>query len=195
MRYLVYCKKIVLGLIRTGMLPRDPFFGYKVHKKERNRAALTEKELKAIANKKFPSARLAQVREIFLFSYYTGLSYVDVQKLTKTEITIGQDDEKWLVVNRLKTDSQSGVLLLPVPLQITARYENEPQCEITGKLLPVSSNQKMNAYLKEIAAVCGIDRNISFHIVRHTFATTVTPSNGCIARPICCSPLCWSSAE
>ncbi|MCF0072204.1 site-specific integrase [Dyadobacter sp. CY261] len=178
MRYLGYCKKIVLGLIKTGLLPRDPFFGYKVHKKETNRAALTEKELKVIANKKFPSSRLSQVRDIFLFSCYTGLSYVDVQKPTRSEITIGQDGEQWLIINRQKTDSQSRVLLLPVPLQIIAKYEHEPQCEISGKLLPVSSNQKMNAYLKEIAAVCGIDRNISFHIARHTFATTVTLSNG-----------------
>jgi len=178
MRYLGYCKKIVLGLIKTGMLPRDPFFGFKVHKKETNRAALTEKELKVIAAKKFPSARLAQVRDIFLFSCYTGLSYVDVQKLTRGEISVGQDGEQWLIINRQKTDSQSRVLLLPVPLQILAKYENDPQCEVTGKLLPVSSNQKMNAYLKEIAAVCGIDRNISFHIARHTFATTVTLSNG-----------------
>jgi site-specific recombinase XerD len=178
MRYLVYCKKIVLGLIKTGVLPRDPFYGYKVHKKPTNRAALTEKELKAIANKKFASNRLSQVRDIFLFSCYTGLSYIDVQKLTRAEITVGQDGEEWLIVNRQKTDSQSRVLLLPVPLQIIARYEHEPQCEVSGKLLPVSSNQKVNEYLKEIAAVCGIDRSISFHIARHTFATTVTLSNG-----------------
>lgn len=178
MRYLVYCKKIVLGLIKTGLLQKDPFFGFKVRKKEVNRTALTETELKAIASKQFPTARLTQVRDIFLFSCYTGLSYVDVQKLSRSDIQAAEDGEQWVIVNRQKTGSQSRVLLLPMALKIISKYESEPSCTITGKLLPVLSNQKMNAYLKEIADVCGVDRKISFHIARHTFATTVTLSNG-----------------
>ncbi|GAA4430854.1 site-specific integrase [Ravibacter arvi] len=178
MRYLVYCKKIVLGLIKTGQLQKDPFFGFKIRKKEVNREALSETELKAIAAKEFSTARLTQVRDIFLFSCYTGLSYVDVQKLTVSDIRIGQDDEQWVIINRQKTDTQSRILLLPMALDIIEKYKDDRSRAVTGKLLPVLSNQKMNAYLKEIADVCGIDRNISFHIARHTFATTVTLSNG-----------------
>jgi site-specific recombinase XerD len=178
MRYIAYCKKIVLSLIKLGLLQKDPFFGFKIRKKEVNRAALTEKELKLIDSKKFPSGRLTQVRDIFLFSCYTGLAYVDVQKLSRSDIKTGQDGEQWVIINRQKTDSQSRVLLLPAALKIIAKYEKDTQCDAIGKLLPVLSNQKMNAYLKEIADVCGIDRNISFHIARHTFATTVTLSNG-----------------
>lgn len=103
---------------------------------------------------------------------------MDVQKLSRSDIKTGQDGEQWVIINRQKTDSQSRVLLLPAALKIIEKYEDEVQCDVTEKLLPVPSNQKMNAYLKEIADVCGIDRNISFHIARHTFATTVTLSNG-----------------
>lgn len=103
---------------------------------------------------------------------------MDVQKLRRSEITVAQDGEKWLVTTRQKTDSQSWIMLLPQALNILEKYENHPHCLSDERILPVLSNQKTNAYLKEIAAVCGIDRNISFHIARHTFATTVTLSNG-----------------
>ena len=178
MRYLVYCKKIVLNCFKNGWLQKDPFIGFKMTRREVNRTALTDDELDRITKKEFSTERLAQVRDIFLFSCYTGLAYVDVQKLKLSEIIVAADEEKWLITNRQKTDSQSRILLLPQALNILERYKNHPHCVANDRLLPVLSNQKTNAYLKEIAAVCGIDRNISFHIARHTFATTVTLSNG-----------------
>lgn len=118
------------------------------------------------------------VKDTFLFCCYTGLAYVDVAKLTPDNISAGIDGERWLFVDRTKTGSSSNVPLLPPALAIIERYQNHPETENKGLLLPVISNQKLNAYLKEIADICGINKHLTFHIARHTFATTVTLTNG-----------------
>ena len=130
-----------------------------------------------MALKEFPTERLTLVRDIFLFSCYTGLAYADVKKLMRNEIAIGVDGEKWIFTKRQKTDTSSRIPLLPVSEGLLSKYKDHPQC-IRGNVLPILSNQKMNAYLKEIADVCGINKILTFHIARHTFATTVTLSNG-----------------
>lgn len=139
---------------------------------------LTKEELAAVTLKIIPNQRLNQVRDIFLFSCYTGLAYADVEKLQHSEINIGVDGEQWIFTKRQKTAVSSRIPLLPVPLEIIGRYKDHPQCINKGKVLPILSNQKMNAYLKEIADICNINKNLTFHIARHTFATTVTLSNG-----------------
>jgi site-specific recombinase XerD len=146
--------------------------------KEVERAFLVEEEIQAIVSKEFATERLNQVKDIFLFSCFTGLAYIDVKKLTKNNITIGIDGEKWIYTNRQKTDTRSNIPLLPMAEEIIAKYKEHPQCVNEGKLLPVLSNQKMNAYLKEMADLCGINKELTFHIARHTFATTVTLTNG-----------------
>lgn len=147
-------------------------------KREVEGTALTEYELIAIANKQFAVERLAIVRDIFLFSCFSGLAYADVQKLKRTEIFIGVDGNQWITSRRQKTDTTAKIPLLPPALAIMERYHNHIQCRFDDKVLPVLSNQKMNAYLKEIADVCGITKTLTFHIARHTFATTITLSNG-----------------
>jgi site-specific recombinase XerD len=178
MKYLGDFRKIVLLCLKKGWLQKDPFFGYKLSRREVNREVLTANELQAMADKQFASERVTLVRDIFLFSCFTGLAYADVAKLKRTEITIGIDGEKWVFTKRTKTDSPSHIPLLPMSLAILAKYEDHPKCCNSGLLLPVISNQKMNAYLKEIADLCGIHKPLTFHIARHTFATTVTLSNG-----------------
>jgi site-specific recombinase XerD len=178
MKYLANFKKIVLICVKNGWLPKDPFTGFKLARKEVDRSFLTEAELQEMAAKQFPTERLNFVRDIFLFSCFTGLAYADVKKLKRSEIRKGVDGEKWIFTKRQKTDTPSRIPLLPMAQEITNRYQNHPPCVNADKLLPVLSNQKMNAYLKEIADTCGINKNLSFHIARHTFATTVTLSNG-----------------
>ena len=146
-------------------------------KREVVRIALSREDLETIANKVFSCERLGQVRDIFLFSYFTGLAYVDIKKLKRTEIAIGIDGEKWIFTNRQKTETASRIPLLPSSLRIMEKYNSRVQCINEDRLLPVLSNQKMNAYLKEIADVCNINKNFTFHIARHTFATTVTLNN------------------
>lgn len=178
MKYLSNFKKIVNLCIKNGWLDRDPFVGFKMAKRQVERPFLLEEELNRIINKNFLIPRIAQVRDIFVFCCYTGLAYADVEKLTREEITTGIDGEKWIWTNRQKTDSATRVPLLPPALDILARYQEDPHCSIKGKLLPVLSNQKMNSYLKEIADACDITKKMTFHTARHTFATTVTLTNG-----------------
>lgn len=117
------------------------------------------------------------MKDIFLFCCFTGLAFSDVKSLTKDNITIGINNQKWLRTKRKKTGNPSEIPLLDVPISIIKKYENDPICLIE-QLLPVGSNQKMNAYLKEIADLCDIKKNLSTHTARHTFATTVTLTHG-----------------
>jgi integrase len=152
-------------------------YQFQIHCKAKERTCLTQQELDAIANKKFAIERLMQVRDVFVFCCYTGLSYADVKKLRRNEIGIGMDGDKWIFTSRQKTDTSSRIPILPAALEILNRYKEHPQCENQGLLLPVLSNQKMNAYLKEIADLSDVFKHLTFHLARHTFATTVTLSN------------------
>lgn len=177
-KYLSNFKKIVHICIKNGWLDRDPFVGFKMTKREVERPFLVNEELKRIIAKQFVAPRINQVRDIFIFCCYTGLAYADVEKLTREEITAGIDGEKWIWTSRQKTDTATRIPLLSQALEILDRYKDDPQCAIKERLLPVLSNQKMNTYLKEIADACDISKKMTFHTARHTFATTVTLSNG-----------------
>jgi len=178
MKYLACCKKIVLRCIRNGWLLRDPFIGFNMALREVDREALTEDELQVMAGKTFATDRLGQVRDAFLFSCYTGLAYADIHKLKRSEISSGIDGEKWIFTRRQKTESPTRLPILPAGMRILEKYANHPICLTKDRVLPVLSNQKMNAYLKEIADCCGITKRLTFHIARHTFATTITLGNG-----------------
>jgi integrase len=177
-KYIGNFKKIVLECIKKGWLQKDPFADFKANRKEVIRVALTKEELERIAKKKYTVDRLAHVRDIFLFSCYTGLAYIDVYQLRRSDIVIGIDGGSWINTTRQKTDSPTRLPLLPAAMEIIAKYEDDPYCINKGLVLPVLTNQKMNSYLKEIADGCDVDKNLTFHIARHTFATTITLSNG-----------------
>lgn len=177
-KYIKNFKKIMRLCMANGWLSKDPFLGYKAKIKEVERPYLTKEEIQTLYDKEFASDRLSQVRDIFLFSCYTGFAYVDVKKLSKSHINMGIDGDKWIFTNRQKTGTATRVPLLPLALEIILKYEDHPECVNLNVLFPVLSNQKMNSYLKEIANVCGINKELTFHIARHTFATTVTLSNG-----------------
>ncbi|AZB01816.1 site-specific integrase [Chryseobacterium joostei] len=177
-KYIKNFGKIIRSCLANGWMEKDPFLNYHSNFDEVKRVFLNEQELEKLFNKDFKNERLSQVRYIFLFSCYTGLAYIDTQKLTKNHINIGLDGNKWIYTVRQKTKTTSNIPVLPQAEDIIRRYINHPICINTGKLLPVLSNQKMNAYLKEIADLCGINKELTYHIARHTFATTVTLSNG-----------------
>lgn len=149
-------------------------------RRKKGRIVLSQIDLTNMAAKQFSSERLVVVRDIFLFSCFTGLAYADVAKLKKTDMFTGIDGYKWISCKRKKTernDSASNIPLLPAAEAIVNKYSNDPMCIEKGLVLPVRSNQKMNEYLKEIADLCEIKIPLTFHIARHTFATTVTLSN------------------
>ena len=177
-KYIKNFNKIIKICLANHWLERDPFANYKSKVIEVERVYLSEEEIQDIIEKDFGTERLSLVRDIFIFSCFTGLAYVDVKNLTKSHINIGIDGEQWIFTHRQKTESASKIPILPVTQMIIDKYENHPQSINENRLLPIFSNQKMNAYLKEIATVCNIDKELTFHIARHTFATTVTLTNG-----------------
>ena len=177
-KYIKNFGKIIRICIANRWLIYDPFLNYKNKIKIVDRVYLTTGELQEMTNKDMVTDRLTQVRDIFLFCCFTGLAYADVKKLRRWDLVTGIDREQWISIKRQKTDTPSRIPLLPAASTLMQRYVNHPNCENSGKVLPVLSNQKMNAYLKEIADVCGINKPITFHIARHTFATTITLLNG-----------------
>lgn len=177
-KYIKNFGKIIRICIANRWLSYNPFLNYKGKIKKVDRTFLTSDELQVLADKQFVTDRLTQVRDIFLFSCFTGLAYADVKKLRRWDIVTGVDGEKWIIINREKTDIPSRIPLLPTALMLIEKYASHAQCENSGRVFPVLSNQKMNGYLKEIADLCAINKEITYHIARHTFATTVTLLNG-----------------
>jgi len=177
-KYLKNFKKIILICLASGWLTVDLFVNYKAKIKVVDREFLTEEEIQRIMDKQFHTERLVQIRDVFLFSCFTGLAYADVHKLKPSEIVTGPDGEQWLYTKRQKTDVPTKVPLLPSAVSIIQRYKDSPICAIHDRVLPICTNQKTNAFLKEIGDLCGIEKHLTFHIARHTFATTVTLANG-----------------
>ena len=171
-------RKIVKKVVSKNWLHKDTFMNFEATAEKTHRTFLTDWELNAIEEKTFEIDRLEKVKDIFIFSCYTGLANVDVEKLTADNLVVGIDGKKWIYTFREKTNEKSNIPLLPKALQIIGKYKNDPKSLNRGKLLPVISNIKTNAYLKEIADVCGIKKNLTFHMARHTFATTITLTNG-----------------
>ncbi|MDP9079670.1 MAG: site-specific integrase [Bacteroidota bacterium] len=166
------------GEKRTKILKENLFSEYKAKIKIKEREFLSQAQLDRIIDRKLQSGRLEQVRNIFVFCCYSGLSYADLKKLSRKEIMIGIDGEQWIMTKIKKTETSLRIPLLKPALDIIEKYKDHPRCENEGIVLPVMSNQKMNSYLKEILKECNIPQNLTFHLARHTFATTVTLTNG-----------------
>jgi site-specific recombinase XerD len=178
LKYIRNFRKIINISVANNWLEKDPFLNFKSKLDESKRTYLTAEELKAIEEKEISIERIDSLRDIFVFACYTGLAYSDVEKLTPADVSTGIDGEKWIFTHRTKTQSKSNMPLLPPAVAILNKYKNDSECIETGRLLPVKSNQKMNAYLKELANICKIKKLLTFHTARHTFATTVTLTNG-----------------
>lgn len=161
-------RTVVRIAMDLGWLKHDPFIAHRMKATETHRDYLTGAELSDMATRKF-NKRLSAVRDLFLFSCYTGLAYVDTAKLTENDLVIGEDGETWLQTHRQKNNNYVRVPLLAPAKTILQQYNNT---------LPKISNQKANAYLKEIASQMKLPKNLTFHCARHTFATTVTLTNG-----------------
>jgi site-specific recombinase XerD len=173
-KFMQFFKRIVIIAKNNGWIKTDPFANYKIRLKKVDRGYLTQEEVEAIMAKQFSTKRLEQVRDIFVFSCFCGLAYIDVKKLRKENIRTSFDGNLWIMGKREKTDVTFSIPLLDIPKKILEKYEGTLP---DNRILPVPSNQKMNAYLKEIGDLCEINKEISFHLARHTFAT-LTLSKG-----------------
>ncbi len=176
--YHKHFKRVINLAISMDFLQKNPYHQFRVKLEETHREFLTKDELERLETKVIVLERLAVVRDIFIFSCYTGLAYSDISKLKSTHIQVRNDGNKWIIINRTKTKSQCSIPLFPNAIEIIKRYADYPEPLLKGKILPVASNQKLNSYLKELATICNINKNLTMHMARHTFATTVTLSNG-----------------
>ncbi len=171
-------KKVIRDCVNKDWLDKDPFHRYKVRHTDPKVPHLSADELRALEEKEIPITRLAVVRDVFVFSCYTGFAYIDVATLTTDHIKIDDNGKKWLIKPRQKTGISEIVPIFPPALRILDKYKYCSQLSTNKKLLPIPTNQKVNAYLKELADICNIQTKITFHIARHTFASTVTLDNG-----------------
>ena len=159
---------------KMGVLYHDPFLNHRFHLEPVNRGFLTDEEIMKIANKEIAIQRLELVRDVFIFSCFTGLAYIDVSNLTPDNI-VTLDDKQWIMTKRQKTSVETNVLLLDIPKNIIAKYSHKTYRD--GKLFPILTNQKTNAYLKEIADICGIKKNLTFHMARHSSSSSLLKTN------------------
>jgi site-specific recombinase XerD len=173
-----HLNRIINISITNKWLQNNPFKDFTCNYVSLNRSYLTEEEIESIQTKEITINRLAKVRDIFIFQIYTGLSYIDMAELTNDSVEIGIDGKRWIVINRKKTGVRSSIPILPRAQEILDKYKADPICLSENKLLPVCTNQRMNGYLHEIEVLCDIKKNLTTHLARHTFATTITLSHG-----------------
>ena len=178
MKHMERLKKLSRLAVKLEWLNKDPFVNFKLRFQKVEKGFLTERELRLIEETIFHDKKLQRAKDIFLFSCYTGLAYIDMKSLTDYHVLKGIDGNTWIHTKRTKTNGSLKIPLLPKAKEILDNYREQEFLGYEGKLFPVYSNQKMNQYLKDIADICGIRKRITFHMARHTFATTVTLSNG-----------------
>ena len=168
-------RKIIRYAMNEGLLSTDPFYGYRAIYPKTKQKYLTLAELESIINSSLTGATLNLVKDMFLFSCFTGLADIDIRNLTGQNIVIAPDGVSWIRTSRQKTGVSSNIPLLDIPLQIIEKYKGTAS---TGKLLPIPGKSTLRKYIKRIAVHCGIERNLIFHAGRHTYASTVTLSQG-----------------
>lgn len=178
MKYLKNTKQLLKLAVQRKWLQCNPLQDYVCSYINPERDILTVAELSALYHKEFSIPRLQEAKDAYVFTTLTGYAYKDALLLTPDSISKYFDGEDWIVKNREKTWCRENVPLLPLAKEILRKYREHPHCVVNNVLLPIKSNQRFNGYLKEIADLCGIEKNLTTHTARHTFATTVTLANG-----------------
>ena len=178
MKHMERLKKLLKLALRLEWIEKDPAANYQLRFDKTDKGFLTEEELYILEEGELQKASHQIARDIFVFACYTGLSYADVKKLESNNIIIGIDGSKWISTQREKNAIRVKVPILDKAKKIMMKYTEHPKCLDTNKLLPVYSNQKMNEYIREACTILKLNKHLSFHMARHTFATTVTLSNG-----------------
>ncbi|WP_195668326.1 site-specific integrase [Bacteroides intestinalis] len=177
LKHLKNLKKVVRIALANDWIKKNPFYGIHFKQEEVNVEFLSREELDVLMNKEFTIKRLEQVRDIFVFCCFTALAFVDVQQLSREHLIKDNNGALWIRKARQKTNQMCNIPVLSIPQRILRKYEDNAECIKKGVLLPIISNQRMNAYLKEIADLCGITKRLTTHVARHTAATVVFLAN------------------
>lgn len=170
-KHLKLLKKILNLAVSNSYIPFNPFAAYKVEREPVEIDFLTEEELRKVINFDTPLPRLEKARDMFLFGCFTGLSYIDIKTLTAAHFEKDAEGRIWIKKRRVKTGVLSRIPLLPMAKMILEKYKG------SDKLLPIQDPADINKCLKDIAILCNINKHITFHTSRHTFASTVTLAN------------------
>lgn len=178
MKHIQRLRRMITLAYHIEWIDRDPFVKFKPTLEKKEREFLTDEELQSIINFSTDIERLDVVKDLFLFSCYSGISYSDIMSLSENNLKQGVDGDLWIIAKRNKTGTPFKIPILPLIESLIEKYKIHPRTQSTNKLMPNISNQRLNSYLKEIADLCNIKKNLTFHMARHTFATTVTLSNG-----------------
>lgn len=158
-----------------GIIPTNPASLFRIHFEETERDRLDEEELCRLYEYPFASETLSRVRDSYIMACYTGLSYIDASSFEQKDLQKYIDGNQYIIKNRAKTLENFKVLLLDVPAEIINKYKGKLP---DGQLFPMISNQNTNRFLKEIAQIVGINKKLTYHTARHTFATTICLTNG-----------------
>lgn len=173
--YLKPLRRMVSIAQNSGWIVRDPFAGYSTHRESTDRGYLTKDEIRLLLDAKFANKKMELIRDLFLFCCFTGLSYIDLKNLTTGKVQTSFDGEQWIMARRQKTGIESNIMLLDIPKQIIQKYDGMAS---ENRLLPVPHYETCRDWIKKVAKVCGIEKNVSWHQSRHSFATEVCLTNG-----------------
>ncbi|RYY14117.1 MAG: hypothetical protein EOO04_30750 [Chitinophagaceae bacterium] len=177
MKYVKTLKQVMSKAVNEGMIAQSAINNFKCIYKDPDRDYLEMDEIIKMYNKKISCSRIAEVRDVYIFCCFTGYAFETVYALEPENIFTGVDGGLWITRDRAKSGTEETVPLLPIPLEIIEKYKRHPYCVNENKLLPVNSNQRFNSYLKELADICDINKLLTTHTARHTFATTITLEN------------------
>lgn len=177
MKYIKNLKQLLNLATVENWINNSPVKSFQCHYVDPERRALTMEEIATLIGRDFEVGRLREVRDVFIFSCFTGFAYQEAYNLRPEHVSRHTDGKLWVDTNRNKTKQPEFLPLLPIAEDIITKYANHPYCRKYGKLLPVNSNQRYNSYLTEIADICGIEISLTTHIARHTFATTIALEN------------------
>ncbi|MFC6859535.1 site-specific integrase [Zunongwangia atlantica] len=178
MKHIQRLRKMINLAHKMEWIEKDPFKRFKTRIEKKTREFLNQVELRQLEDYQPKLDRLSIIKDIFIFSCYTGLSFSDLMLLKRSHLSSDENQQIWIFTKRIKTNEELKIPLLPKALDLVSKYQWHPRTLKEQRLFPEISNQKTNAYLKEIAHICGISKKLTFHVARHTFATTITLNNG-----------------
>ncbi len=173
--YMMPLRRMITIAQNNGWIVRDPFVNYEIGLESVERGYLTKDEIQLLLDAKFDKPTMELVRDLYIFGCFTGLSFTDMKNLTKDNLRTSFDGKKWIMTKRQKTGVESNVMVLDIPMKIIKKYEDMAD---DNKLLPVPSYKICNEGIKRIASLCGVDKHLTWHMSRHSFATEICLTNG-----------------